>query len=68
LAYGRLTLAELAGALSWLSPFAYLSRLADPFTTSDPAIYLQSAGEAALYTAVLLGLAIAALRRRGVRP
>ena len=68
LAYGRLTLATLAHALAWLSPFAYLSRLADPFTTSGAATYLQTAGGAILYTGILLALAVVALRWRGARP
>jgi ABC-type transport system involved in multi-copper enzyme maturation permease subunit len=66
--YGHLVLAAVAGALTWLSPFAYLSRLVDPLTTSSAGPYLRAAGGSVAYTAALLALAIAILRWRGVRP
>jgi ABC-type transport system involved in multi-copper enzyme maturation permease subunit len=65
---GQFVLAVVAGALGWASPFAYLSRLADPLTASAVGPYLQAAGGAIVYTAVLLAVAVGALRWRGVRP
>src|SRR5436189_285450 len=42
--YGRLTLSVLAAILNWLSPFAYLSRLVDPYVLSGVEPYTAAAG------------------------
>jgi len=57
----------LDSAFSWLSPFAHLERGIDALLRDNAGEYLLMLGLSLLYTVVALGLAVRALRRRGVR-
>lgn len=60
-------LSALAGFVSWLSPFGYIWRAMDGLSLGDAAAVALDLGVALLYAAVLTGLAVAALRVKGVQ-
>jgi ABC-type transport system involved in multi-copper enzyme maturation permease subunit len=67
LVYVRTTIAILDQLLSWLSPYAYVSRLIQPQTEATLMGYVVVIVVAIIYSSVCLSLAIWSLRRRGVR-
>jgi len=60
-------LSAVAGVTNWLSPFGYLWRAADGFALGNAADVALALGAALLYAALLTGLAVVALRKRGVQ-
>ncbi|WP_132012364.1 ABC transporter permease subunit [Hydrogenispora ethanolica] len=56
-----------AGLLSWVSPFAYLSRGWAAIETADPGAALLVLAGSLAYTLILLALAVLSLRVKGVR-
>lgn len=59
-------IAQVAALVGWISPFGYVMRAAEAFTLQNTGEVLLQVIAAALYAALLVWLAIAALTRRGV--
>ncbi len=68
LLFARVVLRQIYGAMLWISPFRMADGMLDAALRGDVFVLLRHVGTALASTALWLGAAIWALRRRGVLP
>lgn len=65
--YVRQTMSYVFRGISWISPFAYLSRGLDSVVLENPLLYVANIGYALAYSLIFMFLSVYVMSKRGVK-
>jgi len=65
--YVRQAMSYVFRGISWISPFAYLSRGLDSVVLENPLLYLANIGYALLYSLIFMFLSVYVMSKKGVK-